>query len=591
LKKRLAWVALATLGILALPLLLWAGEGLEMPPAQSHRGAAAPASDRLYVLADYERVAIVDGASGTRQHELPMVVLAADGSVAYARFQSGGRTQVRALDATDGRELRMTSVEGLHNLPRIGPLPAGLSPNGRWLALQALPGPEREAPHSRFVVLDTAFEGAPRQVDLEGVFEFDALDDEGRWLYLIEYGADWSAAETYRVRRYDLERGALDPAVIADKRNGDEEMVGQRQAAVASPDGRWLYSLYLDAAGGLAFIHALNLVDGYALCIDLPVERVGVGIDLGRWGLVGSPEGDRLYAVHGGQGLVFEVDTASHTLRRRAALDQLGAGRGDLARRLAHWLAPAARAKIGMIRPVALSPDGQRLYAVAEQGILVVDTATLIIDDRFLPGRMLSSLALSPDGGRLYALEPDPNQVLRLDASSGQLEATLPSDDLWWGLLGVRRVAEGSAEVPGTCPVTVRQEPPFAPPALYPPEAPPPPYPLEPPNEGTFWYGTEGLWTAVPDSGHWPQLLRGEKVFWWSAGYDWQAEPEPDLEVDGRRLDGEAPALVSSRATNAFHPSFGSAMLVMVEVPTPGCWEITGHYGGEALSIVVRVAP
>jgi hypothetical protein len=137
------------------------------------------------------------------------------------------------------------------------------------------------------------------------------------------------------------------------------------------------------------------------------------------------------------------------------------------------------------------------------------------------------------------------------------------------------------------CPITQAPDPAFEPPA---------PYPAKAPYAGEFWYGTPALWTMLGDEGTWQQLPHTDagytqKVFWWRQGYDWRAEPEPELTVTGRRLDGSAPPLSASRATNAYHPDFSSAMLVGVDVPTLGCWEITGHIDGQALSFVVWVAP
>jgi hypothetical protein len=80
------------------------------------------------------------------------------------------------------------------------------------------------------------------------------------------------------------------------------------------------------------------------------------------------------------------------------------------------------------------------------------------------------------------------------------------------------------------------------------------------------------------------------KIFWASVDYDYHKEEYPDLKVTGRRLDGNAPPLVTDEATNAF-PGPGAAMLVGVYVPTPGCWEITGDYKGQKLSFVVWVTP
>jgi hypothetical protein len=81
----------------------------------------------------------------------------------------------------------------------------------------------------------------------------------------------------------------------------------------------------------------------------------------------------------------------------------------------------------------------------------------------------------------------------------------------------------------------------------------------------------------------------GQKVFWWRQGYDWRSEPQPPLTVTGRRIDGSAGPLVASSATNAFASDIGSAMLVGVAIPAPGCWQITGHISGAELSFVVWV--
>jgi hypothetical protein len=137
---------------------------------------------------------------------------------------------------------------------------------------------------------------------------------------------------------------------------------------------------------------------------------------------------------------------------------------------------------------------------------------------------------------------------------------------------------------PDTCPVTTPPDPPFIP---------PPPYPHPPADR--FWYGTEALWTMRDAAGKWGYSRTdagyGNKVFWWRQGYDWRAEPYPRLTVTGRRLDAPAPPFVTSRATNGQHPDLKSFMLVGVDLPTLGCWEITGHYEGHELSFVVWVAP
>ena len=139
---------------------------------------------------------------------------------------------------------------------------------------------------------------------------------------------------------------------------------------------------------------------------------------------------------------------------------------------------------------------------------------------------------------------------------------------------------------PPTCPVTIPRNPPFVPPSPYDSLG----------FEGTFWYGSNSLWTAVDYDGAWsglPYSQNGysQKVFWWRAGYVWNEEPEPDLIVIGERLDAPAPQLVGSKGTNAYASDIGSAMLVGVDFPTLGCWKITGKYADTELSFVIWVAP
>jgi hypothetical protein len=140
---------------------------------------------------------------------------------------------------------------------------------------------------------------------------------------------------------------------------------------------------------------------------------------------------------------------------------------------------------------------------------------------------------------------------------------------------------------PISCPVTTPQEPVFQP---------PPPYSPESPYPGEFWYGSNDLWTLLPTNGSWYGLPIGkkgysQKVVWWREGYQVQAEPQPELIVTGRRLDSEAPPLLASRATNGFNPDIGAFMLTGIEIPTPGCWEISGKYHRTTLTFVVWVAP
>jgi len=140
---------------------------------------------------------------------------------------------------------------------------------------------------------------------------------------------------------------------------------------------------------------------------------------------------------------------------------------------------------------------------------------------------------------------------------------------------------------PKDCPVTTSANVSFKAPEPFSPIA---------PWEGIFWYGSENLWTALDTNGVWSKLPEnpdgyGQKIMWWSSLYSLKDELEPELIVSGRRLDGEAEPLRFYGATNAMADDIGEAMLTGVEIPTLGCWEITGQYKESEMSFVVWVGP
>ena len=145
----------------------------------------------------------------------------------------------------------------------------------------------------------------------------------------------------------------------------------------------------------------------------------------------------------------------------------------------------------------------------------------------------------------------------------------------------------GSLIPPKDCPVTTSANVSFKAPEPFSPDA---------PWKGIFWYGSEHLWTALQNEGVWADLPENpdgftQKIMWWSSQYSLKDELEPALVVSGKRLDGEAPTLRFYGATNAMADDMGEAMLTGVEIPTLGCWEITGQYKKSEISFVVWVAP
>lgn len=179
---------------------------------------------------------------------------------------------------------------------------------------------------------------------------------------------------------------------------------------------------------------------------------------------------------------------------------------------------------------------------------------------------------------------PTPDRVVDEAEVIGKVART----DITKGQILERRMVADAPTTPPTpaCPVTLPPAQPFIPPEPYSPEPPGP----------SFWYGDESLWTALPLNGSWSDLPDNpdgytQKLFWWREGYSWTEEPEPALHVTGHRLDDPSVSLLALPATNAFAPDIQSAMLVGVDFPTPGCWQITGRYADAELSYIVQVDP
>jgi hypothetical protein len=137
-----------------------------------------------------------------------------------------------------------------------------------------------------------------------------------------------------------------------------------------------------------------------------------------------------------------------------------------------------------------------------------------------------------------------------------------------------------------TCPVT-RPDPPFVPPSGY----------LATPGVSRLgWYGSAALWTWLDNDGEdWtglPQTPTGlpQKTFWWSADWLPMAEPQPAIAVSARPLDGTG-GVTFGPGTNASAGDIGTAMLVGIDLPGPGCWKIGARYRSAELSYVVWVGP
>jgi DNA-binding beta-propeller fold protein YncE len=357
---------------------------------------------------------------GGRSDFLANAVLSPDGSVAYSTVAKGGDTVVRALDAGTGRERAEQTVSGSYSLPTpdANQVPAGLSGNGRWVVLESHgPPPGLGAPpRSRFVVLGTSLTGTAARVELNGSYRFDAIDDAGRSLYLLEYLP--GSRSSYRVRRYDLKSGVLDRTVIADKSELGQPMEGVRVAGLYSPDGSWHFGLYARTTG-VAFVHALPISSAlpFAFCVDLPAKTSDVVSQM-AWAVATTSDGGRLYAANELLGELLELNVTTGgqfeppRVMRRATLPQ------PTAMRLP-WVTDA-QAKEPSARRLALSPDARNLYLASARGIYVIDTAMLSVRARWQASSSYLSMGVTPDGGHLFGATAD-GRLDEVDTRTGGL--------------------------------------------------------------------------------------------------------------------------------------------------------------------------
>lgn len=389
------------------------------PPASTP--AAVPASSDAWLAVGRRGqpgLEVILASTRERMLELPTGVPTTDdwGSLITTELKPGS-TIVRDVRVQPGLPSDGAAVDGSWRLPTIGPdpVPVGLALGGSTIVLVENVEPGTGG-RTRFAILERGFTTKPRIIELAGRFDYDALSPDGSVLYVVEH-LDTDAGGRYQVRAVELPKGTLRDGAIVDKRNIDEVMAGYPLAQVRRADGGVL-TLYRGTEH--PFIHALNSVDGWALCIDLPANGAADTAAAADWGLAQTDDGHSVYAVNATLGLVEEVDPTDFAIRRESRVTPV-AGTGIVLAKFGHQ----ASGPTG--RRVVVAPDRRTIYAAGAGGILAISTGDLSVTGRFEPGVAIESLALTPDGGTLYALRKD-GRIDKLDAATGAVLATVPGD-------------------------------------------------------------------------------------------------------------------------------------------------------------------
>jgi hypothetical protein len=356
-------------------------------------------------------------ATGAILRELPDGVLLPDRRTIVAVADSGGGTKLTALDRSTGAELRSSTMADRWTFRGGVAGPVALSGNGKWLALVGSAYNYTDASgkwtaHSTFAVVDTAFSGSPRIIQMDGNYFLDSMSDDGHSLYLVEN----KPSVTSVLRVYDLESGKLadlqgEPLPRMDGLLLDPLRVGTAAyKLVVGQDAPYLVRLDLDARAARV-LRLPTAQPRASASSNVPPGELSL-----LWSLVATRDGRTLYAANPAAGVVNEIDVASLTVRRTGKVAAVPAE--SVLALLGRWLMPIAEAKILVSSGALLSPDEQTLYLIGEGGISAIDTRTLAALP-FKANGTFSYLSSSSGGHLIYALNAQGRWMHVIDSRSG----------------------------------------------------------------------------------------------------------------------------------------------------------------------------
>ena len=352
-------------------------------------------------------------SSGEEDLELPIGVPDATWGHLVAVTTGRPNSLVEDLVVQPGFGGPLRSIDGAWRLPTVGldPMPVGVSADGSTIVLvEDRPAGSAPADMTRFAIVERSLRSEPRIIELPGVFDFDTLSPDGSLLYVAEH-VPGPLAGRYQVRAVETASGFMREGIIVDKRNVDEAMAGWALDQELRPDGLAL-TLYRGVEH--PFIHALNTIDAWAVCIDLPARGMDDAEATADWGVVTTPDGRSSLAVNTSLGPIVDVHPTELTIRRTVGFEP-SARRGITLAKFGH--APAGT--VG--RRLVAAPDGSAVFAAGTRGIVRIDTADLMVAARSLEGIAVDAIAITPDGTTLYALVRHGGRIARIDAATGEV--------------------------------------------------------------------------------------------------------------------------------------------------------------------------
>jgi len=357
----------------------------------------------------------IDARTGATLRTLPDGSPSFDHSTLIATEEANGATQtvLRRLEIASGRELGSFTLDGTYHAVWTDGGQTALSRDGHHLVLSIYPYQQNGDWVTGFRVVEPASGAIQATLDLKGqsTYGFVAMSPDGRSVYLNQFG---EGATSLRV--FDVPSSTLLPATaIAGVRNQG----GFRPAPVFSRDGRWMFSLDAGSPGNCTswdgpkctakvdeqpYVFALDLAARRMQTVPLPMEQKSTDFEKYLlWSIAVAPDGGTAYAINPALGLIDEVDATQMTLRRTSSITVSRADQDPLPT-LASFFFPVANAKRYITGGALISPNGDRIYAAGYKGVAVVNTADLSSRAAWQADGEFDALALTTDGERLYAV-------------------------------------------------------------------------------------------------------------------------------------------------------------------------------------------
>jgi hypothetical protein len=365
------------------------------------QGVERPLSGDVLLLATAQGIETLSVTTGRIDQRISEGIVGTDGRIVSTNFD-GTSTRVNVMAPT-GNVLSRAEVEG----DVVGEIVTD-----ELIALVDRAGAGDTAYLSapkawtRIVVLDDG--GRQREFTLDGNFEPEAFKVDGSELFMIEY-IPAMAPDRYRVRRLKLESGAVMP-IGRLKQNAPGQMQGSGRSQVMSPYEDELYTLYtqqLDAGHegaeheegvAHAFVHVLNLGQGWAHCIDLPsVFASGLAT---ASAIAVNPNGSRVFVGDWTSGAVAALNPQRVRLVKTVTGLDLGTEDDE----------------------TFAQASNDRLYLAGNASVAVLDADTFRILERWSVGAEVTGIRLVEE--RLFVSTTDSVEVM--DAASGRVLRSIP---------------------------------------------------------------------------------------------------------------------------------------------------------------------